>query len=74
MSQKNIKRKAETQKPNKKQKTFGRRPGSSAAGDIVNRKLLGLLRENARETYAEIGRRAQSFRSGRLRTYSTDGT
>jgi Lrp/AsnC family leucine-responsive transcriptional regulator len=58
MSQKTIKRKAETRKPDKKQKTFTRRSGSGAVGDAVNRKLLGLLRENARETYAEIGQRA----------------
>jgi Lrp/AsnC family leucine-responsive transcriptional regulator len=58
MCQKTIKRKAETRKADKKQRTFSRRRGSGAAGDAVNRKLLGLLRENARETYAEIGQRA----------------
>jgi len=45
-------------KPLKKQKTFSRNRGSSTGGDPVNRKLLSLLRENARATYAEIGKRA----------------
>jgi Lrp/AsnC family leucine-responsive transcriptional regulator len=58
MSQKDINRKAEMSEPRKKQKTFGRRRGSSSVDDPVNRKLLGLLRENARATYSEIGKRA----------------
>jgi len=58
MSQKTIKKKAETHEPSEKQTTFSRRPRSGAGGDAVNRKLLGLLQENARETYAEIGHRA----------------
>lgn len=37
---------------------FSRRPGSGAVDDPVNRKLLSLLRENARASYAEIGKRA----------------
>jgi Lrp/AsnC family leucine-responsive transcriptional regulator len=58
MSQKIIKRKVEVVGPRKKQKNFSRNRGSGAVGDVVNRKLLGLLRENARSSYAEIGQRA----------------
>jgi Lrp/AsnC family leucine-responsive transcriptional regulator len=58
MSQKSINLKAETTKAPQKQKTFSRNHRSSPPGDIVSRKLLGFLRENARATYAEIGQRA----------------
>jgi Lrp/AsnC family transcriptional regulator, leucine-responsive regulatory protein len=58
MSRKNINIKAKTLEPAKKQKTFSRNRGSRTADDAINRKLLGLLRENARATYAEIGQRA----------------
>jgi Lrp/AsnC family transcriptional regulator, leucine-responsive regulatory protein len=58
MSQKSIKRKAEMPKAPKKQKTFSRKGGSNGVDDPVNRRLLSLLRENARATYAEIGKRA----------------
>jgi Lrp/AsnC family leucine-responsive transcriptional regulator len=58
MLQNDIKGKAETSKSRKKQKTFSRRRGSGTVGDSVNRRLLSLLKENARATYAEIGKRA----------------
>jgi Lrp/AsnC family leucine-responsive transcriptional regulator len=58
MSQKTIKSKVETRKSDEKQKTFSRNRGSNAVDDPVNRRLLSLLRENARATYAEIGKRA----------------
>src|SRR6266480_612565 len=58
MSQNDVRSKARMSKPLKKQKTFSRNRGSSTGGDPVNRKLLSLLRENARATYAEIGKRA----------------
>jgi Lrp/AsnC family leucine-responsive transcriptional regulator len=58
MSPKFVNRKAETPKAPQKQKTFSRNRQSGTAGDAINRKLLGLLRENARATYAEIGQRA----------------
>jgi Lrp/AsnC family transcriptional regulator, leucine-responsive regulatory protein len=58
MSRNNVKSKAGTSRPGKKQKTFSKTRGSGTADDAVNRKLLGLLRENARASYAEIGKRA----------------
>jgi Lrp/AsnC family transcriptional regulator, leucine-responsive regulatory protein len=58
MSRKNINRKAKTSDRLKKQKTFSPKKGSGPVGDPVNRTLLSLLRENARATYAEIGKRA----------------
>jgi len=58
MLQNNIKGKAQTSKSRKKQKTFSRRRGPSTVADPVNRTLLNLLKENARATYAEIGKRA----------------
>jgi Lrp/AsnC family leucine-responsive transcriptional regulator len=58
MPQNDIKGKAETSKSRKKQKTFCRRRGSGTVVDPVNRTLLSLLKENARATYAEIGKRA----------------
>ena len=58
MPQNDIKGKAETLRSRKKKKTFSRRRGSDTVADPVNRKLLSLLRENARVTYAEIGKRA----------------
>ena len=58
MSQNVIKSKASTLKLRKKQKTFSPNRGSGTVGDLVDRRLLSLLRENARETYAEIGKRA----------------
>jgi len=58
MPQNDIKSKAETSKSRKKQKTFSRSPGSGTVADPVNRMLLRLLKENARATYAEIGKRA----------------
>jgi Lrp/AsnC family leucine-responsive transcriptional regulator len=58
ISQKSVNRKAEKRKPLKKQKTFSKNRGSGSIDDPVNRKLLGFLRENARATYAELGKRA----------------
>src|SRR6266487_1359620 len=58
MSQNDIKGKAETAKSRKKQKTFSPSRGSGTVADPVNRTLLRLLKENARATYAEIGKRA----------------
>jgi Lrp/AsnC family leucine-responsive transcriptional regulator len=58
MSQKIIKRKAEMLEARKKQKTFSKAKGSDTAADPVNRKLLSILRDNARSTYAELGNRA----------------
>jgi Lrp/AsnC family transcriptional regulator, leucine-responsive regulatory protein len=58
MSPKSINRKAETPKAAQKQKTFSRKRRSTPADDAINRKLLGILRDNARATYAEIGQRA----------------
>ena len=58
MPQNDIKSKAQTSKSRKKQKTFSRNRGSGTVADPVNRKLLSLLKENARATYAEIGKRA----------------
>ncbi len=58
MPQNDIKSKAETSKSRKKQKTFSRSQGSGTVADPVNRMLLRLLKENARATYAEIGKRA----------------
>ena len=58
MSQKKIRSKAATAAAGKKQKTFSGKPGPGAVGDAVNRRLLTILRENARASYAEIGKRA----------------
>jgi Lrp/AsnC family transcriptional regulator, leucine-responsive regulatory protein len=58
MSRKNLKSNAKTSVASKIQKTFSARGGSSAIDDPVDRKLLGLLKENARATYAELGKRA----------------
>ena len=58
MPQNIIKRKAVRARSRKKQTTFGRKPGPDAVDDPVNRKLLSLLREDGRATYAEIGKRA----------------
>ncbi len=45
-------------KSRKKQKTFTRKRNPAPADDLINRKLLGILQEDARATYAEIGQRA----------------
>jgi Lrp/AsnC family transcriptional regulator, leucine-responsive regulatory protein len=58
MSRKNLNRKAKTLAPSKIEKTFSARRGSGPIDDPVDRKLLGLLKENARATYAELGKRA----------------
>jgi Lrp/AsnC family leucine-responsive transcriptional regulator len=58
MPQNNIHCKAEMLKSSKKQKTLSRSRGSGTVDDPLNRTLLSLLRENARATYAEIGKRA----------------
>lgn len=58
MSQKIVKRKAGSSQATQKQKTFGKTGGSTASADPVNRKLLSLLKENARATYSELGKRA----------------
>jgi Lrp/AsnC family transcriptional regulator, leucine-responsive regulatory protein len=58
MPRKNLNRKAKTSPPSKIQKTFSARRGSGLIDDPVDRKLLGLLKENARATYAELGKRA----------------
>jgi len=58
MPQNDIKSKGRRPKSRKKQKTFSQKRGPGAVGDPVNRMLLSLLRENARATYAEIGKRA----------------
>ena len=58
MSQNDIKSKARMSKSRKKQKTFRRKRNPAVADDLINRKLLGILQENARATYAEIGQRA----------------
>jgi DNA-binding Lrp family transcriptional regulator len=58
ISQKSVNRKVENRKPLKKQKTFSGNRGSGPAADAVNRKLLSFLREDARVTYAELGKRA----------------
>src|SRR6266700_275258 len=58
MPQNDIKSKAQTSKSRKKQKTFSRNRGSGTVADPVNRRLLSLLKENGRATYAEIGKRA----------------
>jgi Lrp/AsnC family transcriptional regulator, leucine-responsive regulatory protein len=58
MSRKDINRKAKTLEAREKQKMFSAKRGSAPTDDPVNRKLLGFLRENARATYAELGKRA----------------
>jgi Lrp/AsnC family transcriptional regulator, leucine-responsive regulatory protein len=58
MFQNTVNRKVETQRSLKKQKSFSRNRRSGRVLDVVDRKLLGLLQENARSTYAEIGQRA----------------
>ena len=58
MSQKNLNRKGKTAEAPKKQKTFTSRGRAGAIDDPVDRKLLGLLRENARATYAQLGKGA----------------
>jgi Lrp/AsnC family transcriptional regulator, leucine-responsive regulatory protein len=58
MTQKSVNGKGEKQKSAKKQKTFSSKRGSDPIDDPVNRKLLAFLRENARATYAELGKRA----------------
>jgi Lrp/AsnC family transcriptional regulator, leucine-responsive regulatory protein len=58
MSQKTINRKAEMLEAHKKQKTFSWNTASGSVADPVNRKLLSFLREDARATYAELGKRA----------------
>jgi Lrp/AsnC family transcriptional regulator, leucine-responsive regulatory protein len=58
MSRKDINRKAKTLEAREKQKVFSAKRGSAPTDDPVNRKLLGYLRENARATYAELGKRA----------------
>jgi Lrp/AsnC family leucine-responsive transcriptional regulator len=55
---KSVKRKVEKQRSVEKQKTFSPKRGSGSIDYPVNRKLLGLLREDARLTYAELGKRA----------------
>jgi Lrp/AsnC family leucine-responsive transcriptional regulator len=56
MSRNNLSRKAKTSARSKIQKTFSTRTGSGPIDDPVDRKLLGLLKENARATYAELGK------------------
>ena len=58
MPQNKVKRKPTKQTAAKKQKTFRKLLGSGAIDDPVNRILLSVLREDARATYAEIGKRA----------------
>jgi Lrp/AsnC family transcriptional regulator, leucine-responsive regulatory protein len=58
MPRKNFNRKAKSSMPSKIQKNFSARRGSGPIDDPVDRKLLGLLKENARATYAELGKRA----------------
>jgi Lrp/AsnC family transcriptional regulator, leucine-responsive regulatory protein len=58
MSRKNLNRKTKISTPSKIQKNFRPSRGSSQIDDPVDRKLLGLLKENARATYAELGKRA----------------
>lgn len=58
MSRKSVKHKAESSQIPEKQITFSRSRGSDAGDDPVNRKLLSLLKEDARASYAEIGKRA----------------
>jgi Lrp/AsnC family transcriptional regulator, leucine-responsive regulatory protein len=58
MPRKNLNRNAKTSAPLKRQKNFSVRRGPGPIDDPVDRKLLGLLKENARATYAELGKRA----------------
>jgi Lrp/AsnC family leucine-responsive transcriptional regulator len=58
MSRKRINHKAESRKAGEKQIKFSRSRRSDTGDDPVNRKLLSLLREDARASYAEIGKRA----------------
>ena len=58
MSRKNLNRNTKTSALSKIQKTFSARRGSGPIDDPVDRKLLGLLKENARATYAELGKHA----------------
>lgn len=58
MSQKIVKRKDRKPSRAKKQKIVRQRRGEAASDDPVNRRLLSLLHDNARATYAEIGKKA----------------
>jgi Lrp/AsnC family transcriptional regulator, leucine-responsive regulatory protein len=58
MSPKKIKSKEGSAEFRKKQTTFSRNRQSHVVDDPVNRRLLSLLREDGRATYAEIGKRA----------------
>jgi Lrp/AsnC family leucine-responsive transcriptional regulator len=58
MSPKKIKSKEGSAELHKKQTTFSRNRQSHVIDDPVNRRLLSLLREDGRATYAEIGKRA----------------
>lgn len=57
MSPKNIRSKAGSAELREKQTTFSRNRRSDVVDDPVNRRLLSLLREDGRATYAEIGKR-----------------
>jgi hypothetical protein len=58
MSPENIRSKAGSAELREKQTTFSRNRRSDVVDDPVNRRLLSLLREDGRATYAEIGKRA----------------
>jgi Lrp/AsnC family transcriptional regulator, leucine-responsive regulatory protein len=76
MSHKSINRKAETPNAAQKQKTFSRKRRSGPADDATNRKLLGILRDNARATYAEVGQGAHLSAPAvyeRIRRMETNG-